>query len=141
MADRLDQIWKGFAGNTRARLTSTEIGAHARPPTRSMQNERRWAEAALTEGRADASDAVQAAMMALHTDLQAKAKRGSRRQDSSMSFDAGTQKPPSALDDTLLADLKFTEARVRRSDSDYLGYAVDRQEAWKKRRKKFLGIF
>ncbi|NRA28726.1 MAG: hypothetical protein HRU11_00575 [Parvularculaceae bacterium] len=141
MADRLDQIWKSFASTTRARLTSTDISAHARPPTRSMQTERRLAEEALFEGRADASDAVQAAMMALHTDLQAKAKRGSRRREASMSFDAGTQTPPSALDDTLLADLKFTEARVRRSGSDYLSYAVDRQEAWKKRRKKFLGIF
>jgi len=141
MADRLDQIWKGFAGTTRARLTSHEIGAHARPPSRSMQNDRRRAEEALADGKADASEAVQAAMMALHADLQSKAKRSRRRGEPAVSFDAGAQSPPSALDDTLLADLKFTEARVRRSGSDYLSYAVDRQDAWKRRRKKFLGIF
>ncbi|MEM9839284.1 MAG: hypothetical protein AAF830_09025 [Pseudomonadota bacterium] len=139
MADRLTQIWKGFAGTTQARLTSSDIRSQSLPPVGQMREERRRERAALDEGREDASDAVQAAFQALHADIQRKSKRGRRDQ---ASFDAEPPAPPaSALDDRLLADLKFTEARVRRSSSDYIAYATERQANWKKRRKKFLGIF
>lgn len=150
MTDRLTQIWKGFSGVTQARLTSTDIGAHARPPARSMKDENRFAEAAaLTSGKADAGAAVQAALTALHTDLQSKAKKTRRRkarrgQALSAGFDAEggpADRLTSSLDETLFADLKFTEARTRRSCSDYLSYAEHRQSAWKSRRKKFLGLF
>ncbi|MEM1379239.1 MAG: hypothetical protein AAGH41_01305 [Pseudomonadota bacterium] len=142
MTDRLTQIWKGFANTTQARLTSPEIGAHARPSASHLRDQRRGSDAALAEGRADASDAVQAAFQALHADIQQKAKRGGRNRKKGASYSAEPLAPPaSALDDRLLADLKFTEARVRRSDSDYIAYASARQEAWKRRKKKFLGLF
>lgn len=145
MADRLDAIWKGFAQTTRARLTSTDISAHARRPMSELREERRAADRALAAGREDASDAVEAAIQALHADLQSKAGRAARRRGrgpAAAGEDADFLAPPaSTLEDRLLADLKFTEARVRRSGSDYIQYADARQDAWKRRRRKFLGIF
>lgn len=143
MADRLTQIWKGFAGTTRARLTSTDIRAQALPPVGQLREERRQQREALEGGREDASDAVQAAFQALHADIQRKAQKGRRRRgaDTAKLEAEPLAPPPSALEDRLLADLKFTEARVRRSSSDYIAYAQERQAAWQKRRKKFLGIF
>ncbi len=143
MTDRLKQIWDGFARNTRAHLTSTEMSAMARPSGTERAGHEFDAKAALAAGQSDQSEAVQAAFASLHADIQRKASRGRRRDEPQQSFDAGADvTPPVGLDDRLLADLKYTEARVRRSGSDYLNFAQERQDQWRKsKRKKFLGIF
>lgn len=143
MTDRLKDIWDGFARNTRAHLTSTEMSAMARPSGTERSGHEFDAKAALDAGQADQSEAVQAAFTVLHADIQRKATRGNRRGDVQQSFDGGADvTPPVGLDDRILADLKYTEARVRRSGSNYLSYASERQDAWRKsKRKKFLGIF
>jgi hypothetical protein len=146
MTDRLKDIWSGFSNRTSARLTSTEIGPFSRPDPSQRAERRSAQEQAFDAGRADESDAVSAALQALHTDLQAKAKRhgGRRRKEAGASFASADEvaPPPSGLEERLLADIKFTEARVRRRPSDYLSYAAERQADWQKRkRKKFLGIF
>lgn len=143
MTDRLKQIWEGFASNTRAHLTSTELSAMTRPSGTERAGQEFDAKAAMDAGKADQSEAVQAAFTALHADIQRKASRGQRRGAPQQSFDAGQEMtPPVGLDDRLLADIKYTEARVRRSGSNYLSYAAERQDTWRKsKRKKFLGIF
>lgn len=146
MTDRLNQIWKGFAQTTRARLTSHELSGMARPSASRRDENGFDAAATMNAGRADQSDAVKAAFETLHAEIAEKARRsrGGRRGEPRQGFDAtpADLSPPSGLDDRLLADIKFTEARVRRSGSDYLSYARDRQVAWQKRkRKKFLGLF
>lgn len=145
MTDRLKQIWGDFAGKTSARLTSHDIDSHARPPAAHRLDEQGERGFALKQGAADESDAVRAAFAALHADIQTKAKRGGRRrrgaEQQSFSLDDVTQ-VPSGLDEKLLADIKFTEDRVKRGPSDYLDFAAKRQTEWKRRkRKKFLGLF
>lgn len=145
MTDRLKDIWGGFAKSTRANLTSRELSGMSRPSaSRRAEDDAVDPQVALNAGRADQSDAVQAAFTALHAEIQNKARRSSgRRGEPQQSFGAEADiTPPAGLDDRLLADLKFTEARVRRSGSDYLGFARERQTDWAKRkRKKFLGLF
>jgi hypothetical protein len=146
MADRLKDIWNGFAQRTGASLTSTELT----PLTRPSGTDRAERELDMTlSGKGleqGSSDAVRAALETLHHDLQSKAKRQRRpRRGEAVSFAGPAEErpfePSSALDQQLLGDLHFTEARVRRSSSDYLGFARARQDAWKGKRKKFLGIF
>ncbi|NNU15173.1 hypothetical protein HK107_02390 [Parvularcula sp. ZS-1/3] len=146
MTDRLKEIWTGFTRTTGANLTTREMSAMARPSVSRRLEESFDTDAALAAGKADESDAVQAAFAALHAEIEQKGKRASRRRrgpEAQTSFSAEADvTAPSGLDERLLADLKFTEARVRRSGSDYLNYARTKQEAWQKgRRKKFLGIF
>ncbi|GGY42452.1 hypothetical protein [Parvularcula lutaonensis] len=144
MADRLKQIWGEFAGRTSARLTSVDIDTVQRPSAVERAELRAGAAKALEAGHDDKSDAVQAAFAALHADIQRKAKRGGRRGGQPQaSFDAEAEATSfQGLDDRLLADLKFTEARVRRSGSDYLEYAQKyHSDKLRRKRKKFLGIF
>lgn len=143
MADRLKQIWGEFAGRTSARLTAVDIDTVQRPSAVERAELRAGQAQALEAGHDDKSDAVQAAFTALHADIQRKAKRGGRRGQPQVSFDAEAEATSfQGLDDRLLADLKFTEARVRRSGSDYLEFAQKyNADKLRRKRKKFLGIF
>ncbi|MEE4211024.1 MAG: hypothetical protein V2I43_17375 [Parvularcula sp.] len=143
MTDRLKQIWKGFEGQTGSRLTSVDI-ERLNVPMRERRIERKMGpEQSLAAGKADDSDAVRAALTALHTDILAKAKgaKRSRRRAGAPEQQFSDLPLQTKLEEHLLADLKFTEARTRRSGTDYVSFARERQDAWKKRRKKFLGIF
>lgn len=146
MADRLKQIWQGFANHTSARLTSTEFNTMMRPPTARRVGDEGDVAQALTKGRADESDAVTAAFATLHAEIEAKAKKANRRAgrtDPRAAFSAEeTAIDYAGLDDRLLSDLAFTEARVKRSSVDYLQYAAEyHAKAGRRKRKKFLGLF
>ncbi|MEM6913608.1 MAG: hypothetical protein AAF511_06490 [Pseudomonadota bacterium] len=143
MADRLKQIWTDFSGRTSVHLTAVDIESLPRPERRE-QVDQDLAEFTSQAQRPSAeSDAVQAAFQALHADIQAKAKGAKRRRgEPEVSFDADPSPLPDVLDEQLLADLRATDMRVRRGSSDYLAYAADRQDAWKRRKKKwFFGLF
>ncbi|MEM9284815.1 MAG: hypothetical protein AAGA39_02930 [Pseudomonadota bacterium] len=144
MADRLKQIWTDFADRTSVHLTAVDIEGLPRPERREQPGED------LAEftpqpqnGRMAESDAVQAAFQALHADILAKGKNAKRRRgEPEVSFDADPAPLPDTLDQQLFADLASTDMRVRRGSSDYLAYASERQDAWKRRKKKwFFGLF
>jgi hypothetical protein len=146
MADRLKDIWEGFARSTHAQLTTTDLSPLSRP----SGTDRAEQELELTlSGRnvgPEGHEAVRAALDTLHRDIESKAKRRRRPRRGEGTSYAASDEPPSyelrsGLDKQLLADLQFTEARVRRSGSDYLTFARAKQEAWGRKRKKFLGLF
>jgi hypothetical protein len=147
MADRLKDIWNGFAQRTGASLTSTGLSPLTRPSGTDRAERELDMTLSGTGPEQGGSEAVRAALDTLHHDIQSKAKRQRRpRRGEQASFAGGEHEPrrfepPSSLEQQLLGDIQFTEARIRRSSSDYLGFARARQEAWKGKRKKFLGIF
>ncbi|MEO1658998.1 MAG: hypothetical protein AAFR65_14895 [Pseudomonadota bacterium] len=143
MADRLKQIWTDFAGRTSVHLTAVDIEGLPRPERREEadQSLAEFGKGVHTHGME--SDAVNAAFQALHADILAKAKSAKRRRgEPEVSFDAEQMPLPDSLDEQLFADLASTDKRVRRGSSDYLTYAAERQDAWKRRKKKrFFGLF
>jgi Arc/MetJ-type ribon-helix-helix transcriptional regulator len=144
MTDRLKQIWKGFETRTSSRLTSVDIDAVNVPLREERSRRETGPEHSLEAGKADHSEAVRAALSALQQDILAKGKKHRRKRrgpETQPGFSLEEGALPSSLEDNLLTGLKFTEARTRRSGSDYISFAQSRQDAWKKRRKKFLGIF
>jgi len=142
MADRLKQIWTDFSNRTSVHLTAVDIEGLPRPERRESLDQDMAEFTPKAQSQTKESDAVQAAFQALHADIVAKGKRSRRRSEPEASFDADPVPLPDSLDQQLFADLASTDQRVRRGSSDYLSYAADRQDAWKRRKKKwFFGLF
>ena len=133
--DRLSDIWSRFGRGTSARLSGASVEGTVRPSA-SDAPRYRAPDAALAEAvrgpdAAGTPDPVAAASQALRASMTAKRSRRAAP-------------APSAPDDLIaaqvLADMKATEARVARRQTDYLAYAASMQAGGRKKRRLF-GIF
>lgn len=142
MTDRLEQIWKGFAGRTSLNLSGTGVENTPRPDHAERPEATTAFDAPIrvpTNGEEPSVDTVKAALTAMHTAMSENASRRGRAAAEPM---AATQLPPDSLDRTVFADVAYTESKTRRGGSDYIAYAADRQANWQTRKKKwFFGLF
>ncbi|MEO0878478.1 MAG: hypothetical protein AAFY22_02080 [Pseudomonadota bacterium] len=139
MTERLKQIWSGFEGVTTRRLTNRDIDGIDVPR---RLDEAADSEALLSE---DFAGPAAAAFEALKSELSAKAKKAQRKSAKNAAAADDGDAPghdwsaaPAPVRD-MIRGLKSTEARVRRSDSDYVSH-LQAGGALKKK-KRFFGIF
>ena len=145
--DRLSGIWGGFASRSSLDLAGTSVDDTPRPSRVSREHAQTYGDQQMDLRQYPtpeaSSDPVSAALSAMHQEMTTQAKSGGRRRAAAEPVVAHHSEPPaSAVEQTLLADLAFTQSKTTRSGSDYIAYAAARQDEWQKRkRKKFLGIF
>ena len=139
--DRLGDIWFRFARGTQARsaLSGTSVEGTVRPSRqdspRYLSPEQQLSRSLGQPQAAGTPDPVQAAAQALQASMSASRKqRGAARA-------APPVAPTDLIAEQILRDMKATEARTRRRETDYLAYAAERQASFRGKRRKFLGLF
>ena len=140
-SDRLGDIWTRFARGTQAQasLSGTSVEGTVRPSRqdspRYLAPEQQLARSLGQPQEAGTPDPVQAAAQALQASMAASRKQGRRARA------AAPVAPTDLIAEQILRDMKATEARTRRRETDYLTYAAARQAGHRGKRKKFLGLF
>ena len=133
--DRLADIWTRFGRGTSARLSGASVERTVRPSAsdtpRYQPPGAAMASAVAGPGEAGTADPVAAGVQALRASMTAKRDRRAAPAPSG---------PDDLIAAQVLADMKATEARVARRQTDYLGYAASMQGG-AKRRRKILGLF
>jgi len=151
MTERLKQIWSGFEGETERRLTGRGVDSIIVPNRAQLHGEE---EAFLPR---DFVSPASIAFEALKSKLTTKARRAdARRKRRGEARGLASEPPPAPLSSDasvdnvpegaiqLIRGLRATEARIERSDNDYLYYlSTDEGRAFAgaRKRKKFFGIF
>ena len=141
-SDRLGDIWGRFAKGTQAQasLSGTSVEGTVRPSRqdspRYLSPEQQLSRSLGQPQAAGTPDPVQAAAQALQASMAASRKQGRRA-----ARPAAPVAPTDLIAEQILRDMKATEARTRRRETDYLTYAAERQAGFGGKRKKFLGLF
>ena len=138
--DRLGQLWARFQSGTSARLTGASVENTVRPSRadspRYLAPEQQLARAVGAPQTVGTPDPVAAAAQQLKASMEAGRKRGRKAPPPKMSA------PEDLIAAQVLRDMKATEARTRRRETDYLSYAASMQaDAQRRKKRKFLGLF
>lgn len=136
-SDRLSDIWARFGQGTSARLSGATVENTVRPSQSDTPRYRApnqaLADAVSAQTLAGTPDPVAEASRALNASMAAKRDR------------RAAPPAPSAPEDLIAAqvlrDMKATEARVARRQTDYLRYAASMQAGAGRKRRKFFGLF
>ena len=140
-SDRLSDIWTRFTRGTQAQssLSGTSVEGTVRPSRqdspRYLSPEQQLSRSLGQPHEAGTPDPVQVAAQALQASMSASRKQGRRAPA------AAPVAPTDLIAEQILRDMKATEARTRRRETDYLAYAAERQASFRGKRKKFLGLF